>query len=381
MTIANDLERAMLDLVNAERTARNLDPLVLEVTLNAAAEDHTLWMFETDTFSHTGVDGSRPTERIRDADFDLSGGWGTGENLAIQSLRGAPGLEDDVADLHRSLMNSPGHRANILNPDYEYLGLGIEVDDFTYESGFTGRSIAVTQKFAYTDGSVTLDLGPDADRFLTGTAGNDRLEAGAGNDTLDGGAGNDTLMGGAGADLYLVDGPGDVVVERAGSRMNDTVRASGDHKLAAYIRDLEGAGSTGVKLIGNDHANGITGTDGDDILIGRDGGDTLTGGEGADIFIFDRPSAAGSDVLTDFTSGEDVLWIVAARVGLEPGRVDPGTARIGTEARDADDRLFYDPETGQSWVDFDGAGGRDAVEFITFDADSDAPRLSDLLLV
>ena len=154
MSIANDLERQMLSLINEERTAAGLDPVKLETNLNASSEDHSSWMLRTDSFSHTGQGGSSATERMRDASFDFSGSWASGENIAWQSERGAAGLEDDVVDLHESLMNSPGHRANILNPNFEYVGIGIERGDF---KGWDG--VIVTQNFARTGGSVDLDEG------------------------------------------------------------------------------------------------------------------------------------------------------------------------------------------------------------------------------
>ncbi|WP_334061122.1 CAP domain-containing protein [Limimaricola cinnabarinus] len=159
MSIANTLERQMLDLVNDERTERGLTPLSLERNLNASSEDHSSWMLRNDVFSHTGANGSSATERMRDADFDFSGGWASGENLAWQSERGAPGLADDVIDLHESLMNSPGHRANILNPNFEVIGIGIESGDFR---GWDG--VMVTQNFARTGGAVELDTGAAAPR-------------------------------------------------------------------------------------------------------------------------------------------------------------------------------------------------------------------------
>ncbi|MER8124904.1 CAP domain-containing protein, partial [Acinetobacter baumannii] len=79
-----------------------------------------------DTFSHTGAGGSTPTDRMVAAGYQLTGSWTTGENLAWQSLRGAAGIQDDVADLHVGLMNSPGHRANILNGNFREVGIGIE---------------------------------------------------------------------------------------------------------------------------------------------------------------------------------------------------------------------------------------------------------------
>lgn len=158
MTIATQYERYMLELINAERAKVGAPALQLEQNLNAAADAHSDWMLDVDIFSHTGVNGSSPTKRIRDAQFDLSGGWRTAENIAVQSERGAAGIMDDVANLHTSLMNSPGHRANILNPDLDYIGIGIALGDFDFDSG-TYESVIVTQNFASTGGSVDLDTG------------------------------------------------------------------------------------------------------------------------------------------------------------------------------------------------------------------------------
>ncbi len=157
MSTASTVEREMLALINQERTSRGLDPLQLERRLNDSSEDHSSWMLDTDRFSHTGEGGSSATQRMQAAGFDLSGSWRTGENIAWQSERGAPGISDDVAQLHQNLMNSPGHRANILNPDFKYIGIGIEEGDMR---GFD--AVMVTQNFAATQGEVVLDTGGTA---------------------------------------------------------------------------------------------------------------------------------------------------------------------------------------------------------------------------
>ncbi len=159
MTRANELELYMLELVNADRAAQGLKALKLETNLNEAAEDHSKWMLQSNQFSHTGSGDSTATQRIKAADFDLSGSWATAENIGIQTEGGEPGLRDDVAEIHASLMSSPGHRANLLDPNLEYLGIGIEEGSFTYPSGDTANSVIVTQNFAATEGSVDLDDG------------------------------------------------------------------------------------------------------------------------------------------------------------------------------------------------------------------------------
>ena len=158
MTIADVYERHMLDLINAERAAVGAPPLQLEQNLNLSADRHSAWMLQADVFSHTGQGGSSATDRMRDADFDFSGSWRSAENIAVQSERGPDGIMDDVENLHTSLMNSPGHRANILNPDLDYIGIGIALGDFDFSSG-TYESVIVTQNFASTGGQVDLDLG------------------------------------------------------------------------------------------------------------------------------------------------------------------------------------------------------------------------------
>jgi hypothetical protein len=155
MSTAATVERMMLDLINAERAREGVDPLRLEQRLNDSAEDHSAWTLAADTFSHIGANGSSPTARLRDAGFKFQGSWSSGENIAWQSERGRGGIADDVAQLHASLMNSPGHRANILSPNFELVGIGVERGDF---KGYDG--VVVTQNFARTSAPVRLDPGP-----------------------------------------------------------------------------------------------------------------------------------------------------------------------------------------------------------------------------
>jgi uncharacterized protein YkwD len=108
-----DAEEAMLVLVNKERTSRGLQPLVMDPELRLLARQHAADMFKRGYFSHVNPDGKDPFDRMRDANivFGLAG-----ENLAL-----APTL--DIA--HDGLMNSPGHRANILNGGFGKVGIGV----------------------------------------------------------------------------------------------------------------------------------------------------------------------------------------------------------------------------------------------------------------
>lgn len=146
MSVANQYEQQMLDLINKERAAAGLSPLVFNSHLNDASEEHSAWMLETDTFSHRGADGSSARDRIEDSGYELTGRWRTGENIAWVSERGQDGYSDEVVKLHNNLMNSPEHRANILNPNFKEIGIGIEVGDFV-ENGKTVQAVMVTQNF------------------------------------------------------------------------------------------------------------------------------------------------------------------------------------------------------------------------------------------
>jgi hypothetical protein len=149
MARANKLERYMLTLINHDRRAAGLDPLRLDGSLNASAERHSEWMLNRDIFSHTGASGSQPENRMREAGYALQGNWRTGENIALQSERGASGLRDDVRDLHARLMQSPDHRANILNPAFHEIGIGLERGMFRL-NGSQLNALVVTEDFGRT---------------------------------------------------------------------------------------------------------------------------------------------------------------------------------------------------------------------------------------
>ncbi len=160
MSLQSGPEQLMLDLINQERLDAGLGVLTFADTLNDASEDHSSWMLDENIFSHTGVSGSSSHDRMTSAGYDFDGSWRSGENIAYQSERGAPGIEDDVADLHDALMGSPGHRANIMNPNFTQIGIGIETGQYTGSSGGSFDAVMVTQNFAY---SVAYNPAPGVD--------------------------------------------------------------------------------------------------------------------------------------------------------------------------------------------------------------------------
>ncbi len=108
-----ELEAQMLALVNEERTKAGLSPLVADPELTPVARAHSSDMFARGYFSHYTPEGQDPFARMRAANITFRT---AGENLAL-----APTLS--IA--HTGLMNSPGHRANILRPQFGRVGIGV----------------------------------------------------------------------------------------------------------------------------------------------------------------------------------------------------------------------------------------------------------------
>jgi len=122
-----DLEARMLEMVNAERTQRGLKPLQADPELTQVARAHSRDMFARGYFSHVSPDRDDPFDRMREAKVRY---LVAGENLAL--ARTLPAA-------HQGLMESPGHRANILRPQFGRVGIGV------LDGGVHG--LMVTQNF------------------------------------------------------------------------------------------------------------------------------------------------------------------------------------------------------------------------------------------
>ncbi len=184
----------------------------------------------------------------------------------------------------------------------------------TVEASVSYTLGANVEKLVLTGSAGLTGTGNTLANTITGNDGDNTLYGMSGSDTLDGGAGDDTLIGGTGNDIYVVDGPGDVVVELAGEG-TDTIKSGFDFSLAsvANVEKLTLTGTADLDGTGNDLANTLTGNTGDnhldggagnDILDGDKGTDTLVGGLGADKFDFNAvtDSAVGAlrDLVMDF---------------------------------------------------------------------------------
>lgn len=373
MSAATNLERAFLRMINETRENRGLAPLQLEIHLNAAADAHSRWMLKTDAFSHSGAQGSNPRERIERAGFDLVGAWATAENIAYVSTDGDGSLRDEVRQLHQNLMNSPGHRQNILNDTFEFLGIGLQVGWFRTD-GREHKVVMATQNFAATDGNYEIDIAPgitistatapgttvagparsdwdpdvvgeviradggedallgtgrgddmrgsDTADLMRGRDGEDWIAGGSGDDTLRGDGGHDFLAGQLGHDLIVGGRGGDRAsggqgADRiSGGAGNDSLRGNVGH-------DTLWGDAGNDRLSGDDGRDSLFGGGGNDLLVGGGGRDLLNGGAGVDILVGGR----GNDTLRGGEGADSFVF----RRGEGVDRIydyDPGRDRI-----------------------------------------------------
>ncbi|MDX1992143.1 MAG: CAP domain-containing protein [bacterium] len=107
-------QEEILLLVNQARCTNGLVPLALNNSLVAAAQNHAVDMGTAPYyFSHTGRNGSTPAQRAQGQGYP---GSYVGENIAVGY--------STVQEAFQGWMNSSGHRANILRPEYREIGIG-----------------------------------------------------------------------------------------------------------------------------------------------------------------------------------------------------------------------------------------------------------------
>ncbi len=208
-------------------------PLALNPSLITSARGHSQWMIDNDIFSHTGVNGSSPGDRMAAAGYQFLGSWGWGENIAWSgSTPSSPPPLATTAELHQDLfvdsdIDGRGHRVNLMNPNFREVGTGIAFGIF---SGYNAEM--ATEDFAYSYVS-------GGDSFLTGVAYDDRLVSqdsfytpgeGLGGVTItatratDKAAFSTTTWSSGGYSLALPTGTYDVTASGAGLPTNITVR-------------------------------------------------------------------------------------------------------------------------------------------------------------
>lgn len=120
-------EQQLVDLINQVRTAHGLNPLVADDRLTEAARKHTQVMVQHSDLSHQFEGEPSPQTRVDN------------EGLASDAAGENVDLNQSIAGAHEALMKSPPHRANILDPDYNAIGVGVMR---------SGGNVWVTEDFA-----------------------------------------------------------------------------------------------------------------------------------------------------------------------------------------------------------------------------------------
>ncbi len=151
---ADAVTRAVERLVNAERTKAGLAPFKRSAKLPAISLAHSRDMATRSYIAHINPEGLDPSARAKKAGYNIvkkrgnTIRTGVGENLyehqsVMRDEKGErPYLESaqKVAQAAvKGWMSSPGHRKNILNPDYGYFGTGVAVSK--------DKKIKITQMF------------------------------------------------------------------------------------------------------------------------------------------------------------------------------------------------------------------------------------------
>ena len=120
----SELELKVHAGINAERAKNGSPPLEWEGQLGSVARAHSEDMTRRGYFSHDTPEGLGPSERIDRAGYSCWKGshYGVAENIAIETTLG--NLDRTAAEAVRGWMNSPGHRTNLLDTQYDRTGVG-----------------------------------------------------------------------------------------------------------------------------------------------------------------------------------------------------------------------------------------------------------------
>ena len=275
--------------------------------------------------------------------------------LGIDTLIGGVGNDTYVVD-------------NVLDKTEELLGQGTDL-------------VKTAVDYVLHDNIENLELLAGAVKG-TGNGLANTLLGNAGGNILDGGLGTDTLIGGLGNDTYVVDNALDQVKEAVGGGI-DLVKSAIDYTLGSNLENLELVGGN-LQGTGNELANKILGTAGNNLLQGGLGNDTLlggagndellggagidqlTGGTGIDVFALKE---LGEDLLTDFNAADDIIALDKATFGLTSllGNVlgasefatvaNDATAQLGATVLNPLARIIYSSETGKLFFDENGLLG------------------------
>ncbi|MBX3275585.1 MAG: CAP domain-containing protein [Sandaracinaceae bacterium] len=137
------VRRELYGLIDATRRAAGLSALAPDPRLETVAEAHSRDMVQHDFIGHTSPRTGSALDRVRGA--SLASG------LVLENI----GRGYSAEEIHRGLLESPGHRANLVNPDVTHVGIGIVA-----QPEGTRSALIVTQVFVRMQGRVDVSAAP-----------------------------------------------------------------------------------------------------------------------------------------------------------------------------------------------------------------------------
>ena len=299
----------------------------------------------TDSFSYTLAGGGTATVTVTVSGLDS-------DNDVLEGTAGADtfagGIGDDTYQVDNAgdtvtELSGAGTEDRVLTSVSFALGAGQEIE-FLETSDPSGTTALILRGNAL---GQTIE-GNDGDNFLN-----------------DGGWGSaDTLIGNGGDDTYAVYNSADTIIEAAGEGI-DRLAAGVDYVLGSGI-SVEQLNTTSlfatyaVDLTGNELVQLVRGNNGANTLDGGGGNDVLFGMGGADNFRFSTALGPTNVAdIADFAVGTDKIQLddaIFSALGAL-GALDPSAFKdTATGARDADDRIIYNSDTGALAYDADGTG-------------------------
>jgi uncharacterized protein YkwD len=128
-TSTDEVAEHLLEAIAAERSARNLPALKLDARLTAIALAHDQDMLEHGFIAHTSKTSGEAKDRVKSA--------GLKANVVLENI----GRGYSATEIHQGLMESPGHRGNILHPDARELGIAVVAEQEGTRTAFIATEL------------------------------------------------------------------------------------------------------------------------------------------------------------------------------------------------------------------------------------------------
>ena len=153
-----EAEEFMLELVNAARAEEGVAPIALDPAFTQVARQHSWEMISLDYFGHESPVPGSETVPQRVANAGLTEVW-VGENIGADYRSGSYDWAALTRSTFEGLMDSPPHRANILDPDFNRVGIGIvhgtrgDLEGIHVTEVFTAKRIELNPISIVSDGA------------------------------------------------------------------------------------------------------------------------------------------------------------------------------------------------------------------------------------